>query len=88
MTNQVVVSNIPWSLNSQKLAQWCRTQAPVTAAEIFVDPITGRSTGRGLVTFESVTDAKRAVEQLSGTSIGTNQVTLTIAGSPSATGGA
>lgn len=64
MTNQVIATGLPWTVSGEQLALWCRQVVPVSEAHVFVDPITSRSKGKGLITFESVNDAAQAVQDL------------------------
>ena len=64
MTNKVLVTGIPWTVSGQQLAEWGGQSAPVSEAHVFVDDVTSRSKGAGLVTFESVNDAAQALTEL------------------------
>ncbi len=64
MTNQLLVTGLPLTVSGQQLAEWARKVAPVSEAHVFVDSVTSRSKGAGLVTFESVNDAAQAVTEL------------------------
>ncbi|MBL8031911.1 MAG: hypothetical protein JNK33_06360 [Candidatus Doudnabacteria bacterium] len=64
MTNKVLVENLPLNFNSQALSVWASEIAPVTESQIVVDALTGRSTGQGIVTYESALDAARAAQEL------------------------
>ena len=79
MTNQVLVTGLPWTVSGQQLADWSRKSAPVSEAHVFVDSITSRSKGMGLVTFESVNDAVQAVSELRIIPLAGKEVILKIA---------
>jgi RNA recognition motif-containing protein len=64
MTNKVIITGLPLSTSSVELLAFVRKVAPALGAEIIVDPVTSRSFGVGIVAFESVPDATRAVEGL------------------------
>lgn len=77
MTNKVLVENLPFNFNSQALSAWASEIAPVTESKIIVDALTGRSTGQGVVTYESVLEAARAVQELVAKPAGGATVKLT-----------
>lgn len=86
MTNQVLVTGLPWTVSGKELAQWCVQSSPVSEAHVFVDAITSRSKGIGLVTFESVNDAAQAINDLRTISLAGKVVTLEIATPAALTG--
>lgn len=77
MTNKVLVENLPLNFNSQALSAWASEVAPVKESKVIVDALTGRSTGQGVVTYESVLEAARAVQELSAKPAGGATVKLT-----------
>lgn len=77
MTNKVLVENLPLNFNSQALSAWASIIAPVTESKIIVNAVTGRSTGQGVVTYEGVVEAARAVQELATTPAGGVTVRLT-----------
>lgn len=77
MTNKVLVENLPFNFNSQALSVWASEVAPVKESKIIVDALTGRSTGQGVVTYESVLEATRAVQELGAKPAGGVTVKLT-----------
>jgi RNA recognition motif-containing protein len=66
MTNQLIVTSLPFTVSGPQLLAWASSVVPAIRAEVSVDPITGRSRGTGIITFESVTDASRAQTELAG----------------------
>lgn len=79
MTNQVIATELPWTVSGEQLALWCKQLVPVSEAHVFVDPVTSRSKGKGLITFESVNDAAQAVQDLKEKPIAGKIVSLEIA---------
>lgn len=79
MTNQVLVTDLPLTVSGEQLAQWCRQSVPVSEAHVFVDPVTSRSKGAGLITFESVNDAAQAVQDLKDKTIVGKTISLEVA---------
>lgn len=77
MTNKVLVEHLPLNLNSQQLGVWASQIAPVTESKIIVNELTGRSTGTGIVTYESVLEAARATQELVSKPVNGATVVLT-----------
>ena len=77
MTNKVLVENLPLTFNGQALSAWASVIAPVTESKIIVDALTGRSTGQGVVTYQSVLEAAQAVQELASKPAGGATVKLT-----------
>jgi RNA recognition motif-containing protein len=77
MTNKVLVEHLPFNFNSLALSAWASEVAPVKESKIIVDALTGRSTGQGVVTYESVLEAAQAVQELGVKPAGGATVTLT-----------
>lgn len=85
MTNRILIEHLPLNLNSVELTSWASAIAPVLHAEVFVDSRTGRGQGKGIVTYESVVEAARAVTELVHAPVphgGTVQITQIVAGHP------
>lgn len=63
-THHVIISNLPYEVSSAELLAFVSPIVPGATAEVEVDSVTSRSLGKAVLSFESVTDATRAVDEL------------------------
>ena len=69
------MGNLPFSTTSEELAALFGKVGEVTSAQVVTDRETGRSRGFGFVEMADE-DARKAIEQLTGTSIGGRSLTV------------
>lgn len=67
MNRKLYVNNIPWSVRNEDLKSWLKDWGfSVDDVKIIMSAEDGRSRGFGFVTFGTVEDARRALEELEG----------------------
>lgn len=67
---KLYVGNLPWSCNSEEVAEVFQKVGSVEMVEVIYDRESGRSRGFGFVTMTSMEDAEAAVEKLNGADYG------------------
>eukprot|EP00243_Klebsormidium_subtile_P005383 TRINITY_DN2149_c0_g1_i1.p1 TRINITY_DN2149_c0_g1~~TRINITY_DN2149_c0_g1_i1.p1 ORF type:complete len:347 (+),score=30.11 TRINITY_DN2149_c0_g1_i1:53-1042(+) len=67
---KLYVGNLPWSVDSESLAEHFQQVGNVDMVEVIYDRETGRSRGFAFVTFATQAEANAAIEQLDGTELG------------------
>jgi len=78
------VGNLPLSTTEDELADLFGTVGPVMSVKIERDRMSGRSRGVGLVEMADE-DARKAIDQLAGTTLHGRTLTITEAGPPTQT---
>ncbi|MGH9136436.1 MAG: RNA recognition motif domain-containing protein [Acidimicrobiales bacterium] len=69
------VGNLPFNTTSDDLAQLFAGAGSVVSAQVVTDRETGRSRGFGFVEMAD-DDARKAIDQIGGTTIGGRQITV------------
>ncbi|MCO5564466.1 hypothetical protein L7F22_018127 [Adiantum nelumboides] len=64
--SKLYVGNLPWSCNSEELADVFQKVGSVDMVEVIYDKESGRSRGFGFVTMSSVEDCNAAIQKLDG----------------------
>ncbi|KAJ8754528.1 hypothetical protein K2173_005689 [Erythroxylum novogranatense] len=67
---KLYVGNLPYSMNSDQLAEVFQEAGRVINVEVIYDRVTDRSRGFGFVTMGSVEEAKEAIKMLNGSQVG------------------
>lgn len=70
MSTRIYVGNLPYSADSQQLAQMFSAYGTVVDATVVIDRSTGQSKGFGFVEMTTDDSVQRAIAGLNGTSIG------------------
>ena len=69
------MGNLPFSTTSEELANLFGTVGNVTSAQVIMDRETGRSRGFGFVEM-SEEDARKAIDELTGSNLGGRSITV------------
>jgi len=67
---KLYVGNLPWSVDSEGLAEHFQQVGNVDMVEVIYDRETGRSRGFAFVTFATQAEANKAIQELDGTDLG------------------
>ena len=70
MSTRIYVGNLPYSADSQQLAQMFSAYGTVIDATVVIDRATGQSKGFGFVEMASDDSVRRAIAELNGTTVG------------------
>jgi RNA recognition motif-containing protein len=73
---RMTISGLPRHFNKFDLQRLFNQYGWVDYAKIFIEPITGRSNGKGMVEMRNDEDAKRAMDALQGKVLGTNPLNI------------
>lgn len=73
---RMTISGLPRHFDKFDLQRLFKPFGWVDYAKIFIDPITGRSRGRGLVEMKRDEEAMRAMTELQGQVIGTSPLNI------------
>jgi RNA recognition motif-containing protein len=84
---RLYVGGLPYQTNEQDLRDLFSQIGVVSLATVITDRDTGRSKGFGFVELESDDDARSAIDQLNGTSLGNRTITVNEARERPAGGG-
>lgn len=76
MSVRVYVGGLPYSTTSDELQETARQIAPGATAELFIDRMTGRSRGFGIVTVAEVSAAEHLIEAYNGKDYGGRRLTV------------
>jgi RNA recognition motif-containing protein len=79
VNNKLYVSNLPYSVNDQALAQLFGGHGAVVSAKIVTDKMSGRSKGFGFVEMETEQEANTALEKLNGQDLNGRRMNVAIA---------
>jgi RNA recognition motif-containing protein len=79
MNNKLYVSNLPYSVNDQTLAQLFGDHGAVVSAKVITDRMSGRSKGFGFVEMETEQQANAAIEKLNGQDINGRRMNVAVA---------
>lgn len=66
MSKKLFVGGLSWDTNDQSLNEAFSRFGVVAEAKVITDRDTGRSRGFGFVTFDSPSDAERAIQEMDG----------------------
>ncbi|GHO83881.1 RNA recognition motif domain-containing protein [Dictyobacter formicarum] len=73
---RLYVGGLPYQTDEQELREVFGQIGVVTFATVITDRDTGRSKGFGFVEFEDDEQARAAIEQLNGSTLGTRTITV------------
>eukprot|EP00756_Hemistasia_phaeocysticola_P026980 Hpha_TRINITY_DN16093_c3_g11::TRINITY_DN16093_c3_g11_i1::g.117053::m.117053 len=65
-TNNIMIRNLPYAFREADLQELAQPFGKVIRATVWIDPVTKRPKGFGLVQYSSVTEAQAAVDGLTG----------------------
>lgn len=74
MNTKLFIGGLPWETSDDDLMDLFEEYGPVKEAKVIMDRETGRSRGFGFVTYESASDAKEAIENMDGHSVGRRNI--------------
>ncbi len=74
MNRKLYVGNLPYAYTSDELREAFEPHGSVQSAIVIMDRKTGRSRGFGFVEYETEDDARTAMEEINGTSVGGRNV--------------
>ncbi|MEM8608099.1 MAG: RNA-binding protein [Myxococcota bacterium] len=69
MSKKLFVGGLSWNTDSEQLQQAFEACGAVQEAKVINDRDTGRSRGFGFVTYQDEESARRAIEELNGSSL-------------------
>ncbi len=72
----IYVGNLPYSYGNGDLEQLFSEYGAVTSAQVIMDRDTGRSRGFGFVEMPNDDEARRAIDELAGSSVGGRNLTV------------
>lgn len=78
--NRIYVGNLPYSADNAQLSQLFSAYGEVVDARVITDRTTGQSKGFGFVELSTEEDARRAISELNGTTLGNRTLRLDEAG--------
>lgn len=84
---RIYVGGIPYQTTEQDLTQLFEQIGEVTFATVIIDRETGRSKGFGFVEMSNDEDARAAIDQLNGSTLGSRTITVNEARERRAPGG-
>jgi RNA recognition motif-containing protein len=84
---RIYVGGLPYQSTEQDLIQLFEQIGQVTSATVITDRETGRSKGFGFVEMSSDDEARAAIEQLNGSTLGDRTITINEARERDAPGG-
>ena len=73
---KLYVGGLPYSTSDQELADLFSQAGQVVSATVIIDRATGRSKGFGFVEMSSDDEARRAITQFNGSSLGGRSITV------------
>lgn len=73
---RLYVGGLPYQTDEQELREVFGQIGTVTFATVIIDRDSGRSKGFGFVEFENDEQARAAIEQLNGTTLGNRTITV------------
>lgn len=79
MNNKLHVGQLPYSVDSDTLAQFFSAAGNVTSAKVITDRETGRSKGFGFVEMSNDNEAQSAISQFDGKDFNGRNITVSIA---------
>lgn len=79
MSVKVYVGGLPYSTTSDELQEAARQFATGATAELFIDRMTGRSRGFGIVTVADLSTAEHLIEAYNGKDYGGRRLTVNLA---------
>ena len=72
----IYVGNLDFKVNEKDLTEVFEEYGEVSSVKIITDKFSGRSKGFGFVTMEDQAEAKKAINELNGTSIQNRQIVV------------
>lgn len=66
MAANLFIGNLPYTMDSDKLAQLFATAGTVVSAKVIADKYSGRSRGFGFVEMSNDEESKKAIEMFNG----------------------
>jgi RNA recognition motif-containing protein len=72
----IYVGNLDYKVNEDDLKGLFESYGTVSSAKLIIDKYNGRSKGFGFVEMENDDEAKKAIEELDGTTLQSRQVTV------------
>lgn len=76
MATRIYVGNLPYSADSQQLADMFSAYGVVVDSTVIIDRATGQSKGFGFVEMTSDDSVQRAITGLNGTTVGDRALTV------------
>ena len=72
----IYVGNLDYKVSENELEELFSEYGSVGSAKIITDRMSGRSKGFGFVEMEENDEAKKAIEELNGVSVGSRQINV------------
>lgn len=76
MATKLYVGNLPYNTSQEELRDFFVSAGEVVSATIIMDNYSGRSKGFGFVEMANEEDARKAIDELNGKSLGDRTITV------------